>query len=57
MKLIDILSLVTEETTVKVFEDGEEIAEYNGKDAIPADLNGRPVRNVYAGYYFLGIEI
>ena len=57
MALIDLLSTVDEETNVKVFQDGEIIAEYNGRESIPSDLNGRTIRSVYAGHFFLGVEI
>ena len=57
MKLIDLLFIISDESNVKIFKGGEEIAEYNGRDSIPNELNDCIVNSVYSGHYFIGIEI
>ena len=57
MKLIDIISLMTDYSTVVVWQDGEEIARYDGKDSIPETLNDHMVRSLSTGYYKLDIEL
>ena len=56
MKLKNLLAIITDESNIIIFKDGEE-AEYSGKDSIPAELNNCIVKNIYSGYYFIGIEI
>lgn len=57
MILLDILSIITDETKVVLFEDGEEVAEYNGKNDIPAEYNNRIVKAITGGYYQIDIDI
>ena len=50
MKLIDVLSIISEYAYVKVYNyNGDLIAFYNGKDNIPEELNNEPVYNISAG--------
>lgn len=49
MKLIDLLSVISEGTWVNVWQDGDIIATYDGKDAIDADLNACDVLQVRGG--------
>lgn len=46
-KLIDLLSILTDYTKVKVYEVGtdKEIARYDGKDSIPTKLNAREIHS------------
>lgn len=57
MKLINILSVITDETKVDVWQDGELIAEYDGKEAIDKKYNSCPVKSVSAGLFKIDIEI
>lgn len=57
MKVIDIISLVDEETKVDVWENSELIATYDGKNSIPEELNSRLVKGITGGYMAIGIEV
>lgn len=57
MKVIDILSLITDESEVHVFQDGEEVASYDGKNEIPEKYNGSEVLSISTGYFRINIEI
>lgn len=60
MKLIDLLSILTDYTNVKVYEVGssKEIAKYDGKDAIPTELNKREIHSatVEDGWFKISIR-
>lgn len=43
MKLEDILSIVSESRNLYVWENGEVIAQYDGRDSIPDELNDRDI--------------
>ena len=44
MKLIDVLSLISDSAEVRVYNgNGDQIARYNGKDSIPEKLNNEEV--------------
>lgn len=57
MKLINLLSVLTDETIVNVWRDGDLIAEYDGKNAIDKSLNKETIKSVSAGLYKIDIEI
>lgn len=57
MTVIDILSIVSDETNVNVWENGEIIATYDGKDNIPEELNDRVITQISAGIHFINIDI
>lgn len=57
MKVIDILSVITDETKVCLWEDGEEVAEYGGREAIEKTFNSKIVKSVSAGLFKIDIEI
>lgn len=57
MKVIDLLSIITDETRVILFKDGEYCAEYNGKDSIPEEYNGFEIKSINSGYYQIDIDI
>ena len=58
MKLIDLISVITDNTTVYVWRDGEIISTYDGKDSIDEKYNNEIVLSVYAGNYnIINIEI
>ena len=57
MKLSNLLHLITDTSNVKIFSDGLEIAEYNGRDSIPNELNNRLVASIHSGNNYIGIEI
>ena len=46
MKLEDVLTIVSEARNLYVWENGEIIALYDGRDSIPEDLNDREVELV-----------
>ena len=46
MKLEDVLTIVSEARNLYVWENGEIIAQYDGRDSIPEDLNDREVELV-----------
>ena len=47
MKLIDILSITTDYTDINVLNlDGDVIANYDGKNSIPEELNNVSVNNI-----------
>ena len=56
MTILDILTVIDEETAVNVWRDGEIIATYDGRDSIPEELNTAEVKSVSAGHYLLTIE-
>lgn len=56
MILIDLLSIIDENSEVRVFQDENEYI-YNGVESIPENLNTESVVNVYAGLNFIGIEL
>lgn len=57
MKVIDILSVITDETKVCLWEDGELVAEYDGKEAIDKKYNGKLVKSISAGLFKIDMEI
>ena len=57
MKVIDLLSIITGETRVVLFKDGEYCAEYNGKESIPEEYNGFEIKSINSGYYQIDIDI
>ena len=57
MRLIDILEVVDDNTTVFVTRGGELIASANGKDCVPSDLNSAEVVQVYNGCSGLEVEV
>lgn len=59
MKLIDLLSVISEYANVRVYNsDGKEIARYNQKDSIPNELNDEKVNVIRPGIdYWKGEEI
>lgn len=58
MKLIDLISVITDNTTVYLWRDGEIISTYDGKDSIDEKYNNEIVLSVYAGNYnIINIEI
>lgn len=57
MKIIDLLSVITDETKVQVWEDCELVAEYDGKEAIDESFNKRRIKSVSAGLYKIDVEI
>lgn len=56
MILIDLLSIIDDNSEIRVFQDENEYI-YNGVDCIPENLNNETVANVYAGLNFIGIEL
>lgn len=57
MLLQDVLSIIGENTAVNVWRNGEIIANYNGRDAIPDELNPEPVQGITAGYFLINIDL
>ena len=57
MKLIDLLSVISDGTTVFVWKDYDIVAVYDGRDAIDKKYNNRPVKSVSAGLFKIDIEI
>lgn len=57
MRLINILSVITDETKVCVWQDGEIVAEYDGKEAIDKTFNTKIVKSISAGLFKIDIEI
>lgn len=57
MKLIDLLSVISEYTRVQVWRDNEVVAEYDGKNSIDEKYNDEEVKSVSAGLYKIDIEI
>lgn len=57
MRLINILSVITDETKVCVWQDGEIVAEYDGKEAIDKKFNTKIVKSISAGSFKIDIEI
>ena len=57
MKLIDLLSVIADYTTVNLWRDGEVISAYDGKASIDERYNNEQVVAVTAGYYKIDIEI
>ena len=59
MKLIDVLTLISDYTNVRVFDSNKnELARYNGKDSIPEELNDEVVSQIHSGLaYENGNEI
>ena len=56
MILIDLLSIIDDNSEIRVFQDENEYI-YNGVDCIPEKLNNESVANVYEGLNFIGIEL
>ena len=49
MKLIDVISLISDSAEVRIYEaEGKEVARYDGKDSIPEELNDLFVDNIGA---------
>lgn len=46
MRLESILEVLSENKSVNVWDEGEVIARYDGRDSIPAELNDRLVNMV-----------
>ena len=58
MKLIDLLSVISEYANVRVYNsDGKEIARYNQKDSIPNELNDEKVNVIRPKIDWKGEEI
>lgn len=46
MKLIELLLITSEHRNMYIWENGEIIAQYDGRDSIPGELNDRVVELV-----------
>lgn len=57
MELIDLLSVITDETKACLWEDGEIVAEYDGREAIDNKFNTKIVKGISAGLFKIDIEI
>ena len=57
MKLLDLLSITNENTTVNIICCSKVIARYDGKDAIPVELNEHKVFQICVEDDELFIEI
>ena len=57
MRLHDLLYLIVDSSNVKIFKDDAMIAEYNGRNSIPRELNNRPVASMYSGDNYIGINL
>lgn len=57
MILIDVLSVLSDETKVCVWQGGEIVSEYNGKEAIDTKYNNKIVKGISAGLFKIDIEI
>lgn len=57
MELIDLLSVITDEAKVCLWEDGEIVAEYDGMEAIDNKFNTKIVKGISAGLFKIDIEI
>ena len=57
MKLLDLLSITNENTTVNIISCAKVIARYDGKDSIPKELNEYEVLQICVENDELFIEI
>lgn len=57
MKISDILPLITDETNVNIWDKGEIIAAYDGKNSIPEYLNTLTIKSITSGYYCIDIDV
>lgn len=57
MKVIDLLSIVSDESTIEIFENNEPICLYDGKNSIPEELNGREVLSISSGRFKINVDI
>lgn len=57
MKLLDLLLIINENTTVNIISCAKVIARYDGKDSIPEELNGHEVFQICVEKDELYIEI
>ena len=46
MKLIELLLITSEHRNMCIWDNGEIIAQYNGRDSIPEELNDREIELV-----------
>ena len=46
MKLIELLLITSEHRNMYIWDNGEIIAQYNGRDSIPEELNDREIELV-----------
>ena len=57
MKLIDLLSVISEDTYVAVWKDGEVVGTFDGKDSIDTKFNDYEVKSVGGGAFGGRIDI
>lgn len=57
MKLLDLLSITNENTTINIISCAKVIARYDGKDSIPKELNEYEVLQICVENDELFIEI
>lgn len=52
-----LLSVLSDETSVNVWQDGNIVAFYDGKNAIDKKFNTKIVKSISAGLFKIDIEI
>ena len=58
MKLIDLLSVITDNTKVTIWRDNKPVSFYDGKESIDESLNNEIVKVVrYGAYETINVEI
>ena len=57
MLLINLLSIIPDETPVNVYREGRIIARYDGKESIDDKYNKLIVKSVSAGNFNINIEV
>lgn len=57
MRIIDILSILSDETNVNIWDGNEIIAAYDSKNSIPEYLNDLPIKSITSGYYCIDIDV
>lgn len=57
MKVIDLLSVISDTSTIEIFENNEPICLYDGKNSIPEEVNGREVLSVSSGHFKINVDI
>ena len=57
MKVIDLLNVIDEASSVEVWKDNELLSVYDGKDSIDSKLNNEVVKSISSGYFKIAVEI
>ena len=57
MRVKELLAVLTDESVVNIWQDGDIVAFYDGKNSIDDEFNDEFIKSVSTGFYKIDIEI